>query len=646
MSESSYRFDSGPGYSEKTSHYCEVFLFVIFLCLHLSLLKLLNSMSSRWYRKPLVIGGFILIIIVLSLVPFFLQRTVVGKKNILSAESVSINRLLKNLDSTYWVNPHHSLQKVNSLIRIAEIVHDDSSLAMGHYYKAACFILLERYDSAFILCHTALRFAEDHKNELVVGKMKTVLANYYLAKNEVNEANKYLLEALVIFEKLGTKKDIANVLNGFGLLYYDLRQPDKAIGYYAQVLNLSKEPDKKRQESVAFLNISNCFLNKQEYDSTLFYLNKAAAGFRSLRDSAFIMMCTMNRGIVSITKGEKDQGLEYYFKVMDYSRRMQKKMLLGHTLFNIATVYYDNHNMDSATSYFMESMSVYRSIPNRNGEKNVLQQLAKIEQSKNNWKQAYTYYDRYINIKDSILNADLLKNINDLQWKHDFQKKEDENTEIKRKFEVKKRETIVLIITLTLVIIVVVLFGALIRLANKNLKKSGKLKELQIKHLQEQMAVHEKINTLEKLRLQAEIEAKNKELTSSSLQLINKNDILNNISNLTENFYKKKAVNDEYYKRLKSFLKENLDQERDWEHFKRLFEEVHTDFFKKLKQSCPEISENEMRLCAYLKINLQNKEIAKILNVTPDSLKTLRYRIRKKLNLEKDAVLEDYIREI
>lgn len=621
-------------------------MFVIFLCLHLSLLKLLNSMSSRWYRKPLVIGGFILIIIVLSLVPFFLQRTVVGKKNILSAESLSIKRLLKNLDSTYWVNPHHSLQKVNSLIRIAEIVHNDSSLAMGHYYKAACFILLERYDSAFILCHTALRFAEDHKNELVVGKMKTVLANYYLAKNEFNEANKYLLEALVIFEKLGTKKDIANVLNGFGLLYYDLRQPDKAIGYYAQVLNLSKEPDKKRQESVAFLNISNCFLNKQEYDSTLFYLNKAAAGFRSLRDSAFIMMCTMNRGIVSITKGEKDQGLEYYFKVMDYSRRMQKKMLLGHTLFNIATVYYDNHNMDSATSYFMESMSVYRSIPNRNGEKNVLQQLAKIEQSKNNWKQAYTYYDRYINIKDSILNADLLKNINDLQWKHDFQKKEDENTEIKRKFEVKKRETIVLIITLTLVIIVVVLFGALIRLANKNLKKSGKLKELQIKHLQEQMVVHEKINTLEKLRLQAEIEAKNKELTSSSLQLINKNDILNNISNLTENFYKKKAVNDEYYKRLKSFLKENLDQERDWEHFKRLFEEVHTDFFKKLKQSCPEISENEMRLCAYLKINLQNKEIAKILNVTPDSLKTLRYRIRKKLNLEKDAVLEDYIREI
>jgi len=185
-----------------------------------------------------------------------------------------------------------------------------------------------------------------------------------------------------------------------------------------------------------------------------------------------------------------------------------------------------------------------------------------------------------------------------------------------------------------------------IRLANKNLKKSDKLKELQIIHLQEKMAADEKINELEKLRLKAEIEAKDKELTTSSLQLITKNEILTHISDIAENYYKNKAVNEECYIKLKSVLKENLDQERNWEHFKRLFEEVHKDFFKKLKITCPEISENEMRLCAYLKINLQNKEIAKILNVTPDSLKTLRCRIRKKLYLEKETILEEYIRSV
>ncbi|HLO91500.1 MAG TPA: hypothetical protein VK172_10085 [Lentimicrobium sp.] len=603
-------------------------------------------MSRSRYKYPFIIGTSVLIIILLTGVYYFLQPARIEEKSPDRVENSSINQLLKSLDSTYWVNPQKSLKSVNHLINLSEKFHNNGALAMGLYYKAACYIMLERYDSAFILCHTALRYAEDQKNELIVGKMKTVLANYYLAKNEFNDANKCLLDAQVIFERLGTKKDIANALNGFGLLYYDLREPDKAIGYYRKVLSLSKEPDKKRQESVAYLNISNCYLNKQDYQRTLFYLNKAALGFKELHDSTFIMMCTMNRGIVSIARGDKEQGLSYYFQVLDYSRRMQKKILLGHTFFNIANVYYDNNMLDSAQKYFYESMIVYRSIPNRNGEKNVLQQLSKIEQSNNNWKQAYAYYDRYISIKDSILNADLLKNINDLQWKHDFQKKENETTEIRKQFEIKKRETVILVISFTLIILVVVLFGALIRLANKNLKKSDKLKELQIIHLQEQMAADEKINNLEKLRLQTEIEAKNKELTTSSLQLINKNDILVNISGIAESFYKKKALNDDCYSRLKSILKENLDQERDWEHFKPLFEDVHKDFFKNLKQTCPAISESELRLCAYLKINLQNKEIAKILNVTPDSLKTLRSRIRKKLCLEKEVILEDYIRGV
>ncbi|HNX79684.1 MAG TPA: tetratricopeptide repeat protein, partial [Prolixibacteraceae bacterium] len=532
------------------------------------------------------------------------------------------------------------------LIDLSRKINDMNALAMAFYYKAACSIILERYDSAFIICHHALKFAENQKNELVTGKMKNVLANYYLAKNEFNDANKCLMEAFALFEKHGTKKDMANVLNGFGLLYYDLKEPDKAIGYYNRVIGISKEPDKKRQESVAYLNISNCYLNKQDYRRTLEYLNKALAGFHALNDSGFIMMCNMNLGIVSINQGDTVKGLGYYFKVMEFSKRMKKKILLGHTLFNIANVYFANNNLVMAGKYFMESIKVYRSISNKNGEKNVLLELSKIEQRNNNWKQAFAYYDHYINLKDSILNTDLLKNINDLQWKYDFQKKETETAIIRKKFELKQRETVILIISFTFFIVVVLLFGAVIRLANKNLKKSDKLKELQIIHLQEKMAADEKINELEKLRLKAEIEAKDKELTTSSLQLITKNEILTHISDIAENYYKNKAVNEECYIKLKSVLKENLDQERNWEHFKRLFEEVHKDFFKKLKITCPEISENEMRLCAYLKINLQNKEIAKILNVTPDSLKTLRCRIRKKLYLEKETILEEYIRSV
>ncbi|HLN52629.1 MAG TPA: hypothetical protein VK212_02905 [Lentimicrobium sp.] len=602
-------------------------------------------MSGRWYLKPVItVSGIATVALVIALL---LWKP--GKHDDRRAHAgnySTITRLLRSLDSSYWENPLQSLDSVTLLAALAGNTGDKDALAMALYYKAACYTLLEQYDSSFLLCHKAMSYAREQKNERVVGKVKTVLANYHLAKNEFDDANKCLMDALLILEKHGTKKDIANVLNGFGLLYYDLKEPGKAIGYYNRVIQLSKEPGQKRQEAVAYLNISNCYRLRQDFNLTLHYLDKALSGFRILNDSVFIMMCNMNLGIVSIDQGDRAKGLDYYFKVKDFSTRRDQKALLGHTLFNIANVYNSIDNIDLARKYYLESMVVYKSISNKNGEKSVLFELSKIEQNRDNWKQAFAYYDHYIRIKDSVINADLLKNINDLQWKYDFQKKENETMAIKKKFELKQRETIILIISFTSFTLVALMFVALIRLRNKNLIKADKLKELQINHLQEKIAADDKINTLEKLRLKAEIEAKNKELTTSSLQLITKNEILGNVSGIAESYYKKKAVNDECYIKLKSILKENLDQERDWEHFKRLFEEVHRDFFSNLKLNCPEITENELRLCAYLKINLQNKEIAKLLNVTPDSLKTLRYRIRKKLCLEKESILEDYIRGI
>jgi len=603
-------------------------------------------MSSSGYKKTIVFGGVILIIVVLLIITFVWHDNHIAEKSKYGVETANINILLKTIDSTYWRSPQQSLILINQLINLSEKINDKEALSMALYYKAVCYNILAQYDSAFILCQYALKFAENQNNEFVIGKLKNVLANYYLIKNEYTLANKCLMEALAIFEKLGRKKDIANVLNGFGLLYYELNQPDKAIGYYTRMIELSIESGNIRQKSVVNLNISNCYLSKNDYNMTLFFLHKALTGFQALKDSIHIMSCNMNLGIVYIEQGNIEKGLNYYFKVMEYSKRLKQKLLFGNTLFNIGNVYYENSNLVLARKYFMESLNEYRSIENKNGERNVLLELSKIEQRHNNWKQSHIYYIRYINIKDSIINSDLLKNIADLQWKYDFQKKENETTLILKKYEVKKKETVILVISFAFFIVVVLLVGALVRLAHNNLKKSNKLKEIEINHLQEKIAKDDKINKLEKLKLKAEIEAKNKELTTSSLQLITKNDILTNISGITENFYMNKAVSEECYVKLKRVLKENLDQERDWGHFKRLFEEVHKDFFKKIKLTCPEITENELRLCAYLKINLQNKEIAKLLNITSESLKTLRYRIRKKFGLEKEAILEEYIRDI
>ena len=90
-------------------------------------------------------------------------------------------------------------------------------------------------------------------------------------------------------------------------------------------------------------------------------------------------------------------------------------------------------------------------------------------------------------------------------------------------------------------------------------------------------------------------------------------------------------------------IDQNLNQTDDWEMFLEAFNHADNKFLKKLKKEHPNLSPNDIKLCAYLRLNLSSKEIAPLLNISPRSVEIKRYRLRKKMNLEHDANLTDYI---
>jgi DNA-binding CsgD family transcriptional regulator len=80
--------------------------------------------------------------------------------------------------------------------------------------------------------------------------------------------------------------------------------------------------------------------------------------------------------------------------------------------------------------------------------------------------------------------------------------------------------------------------------------------------------------------------------------------------------------------------------------FKLYFEEVNRDFYRKLNDLNPELTTNDHRLCALIKLNMNSKEMASVLNVAPNSIKSSRYRLKKKLGLDMEADLEEFIRSL
>ncbi|WP_236136485.1 two-component regulator propeller domain-containing protein [Mongoliitalea daihaiensis] len=146
-------------------------------------------------------------------------------------------------------------------------------------------------------------------------------------------------------------------------------------------------------------------------------------------------------------------------------------------------------------------------------------------------------------------------------------------------------------------------------------------------------------------KLEAEIQSKNKELASATMHLLNKNEFIDHTKNQLSQIIKKsknQEVKNELEKVINSIDK-NIAEDNDWEQFEIHFDQVHGDFMERFKKSFPSLSPQEIKLSAYLRMNLSTKEIAHLMNISARGVEISRYRLRKKLNLERSENLQEFI---
>ncbi len=154
----------------------------------------------------------------------------------------------------------------------------------------------------------------------------------------------------------------------------------------------------------------------------------------------------------------------------------------------------------------------------------------------------------------------------------------------------------------------------------------------------EQVENEKEIIRIKNERLQIEFKNKSKELAASTMGIIKKNELLTTIKNELNAIKDKSQV-----KPVVNIIDKSLKQNDDWEFFKEAFNNADSEFLKNLKSSHPSLSPNDLKLCAYLRLNLSSKEIAPLLNISPRSVEIKRYRLRKKLNLSHEDNLVNYI---
>jgi tetratricopeptide (TPR) repeat protein len=246
-----------------------------------------------------------------------------------------------------------------------------------------------------------------------------------------------------------------------------------------------------------------------------------------------------------------------------------------------------------------------------------------------NFKKAYDYQNIRIQYADSIVNKENLEKINELETKYQTEKKEAEialqKEEIKTLNEKAKVDKLTKGLYAGGMASALALFGLSVFGYRQRIKKNRIAREKQ-----------------EEIYRQ-EIAHKKKELASQTLHLVQKNTFLEELKENLENLKNSPDKFKMEFRRIVMLLKKEKASDKDWETFKTYFSEVHNDFDQKLKTLYTDISEKEIRLAAFLRMNLTTKEIAATLNVLPDSILKSKYRLKKKLGLDKETDLTSFL---
>ncbi len=149
---------------------------------------------------------------------------------------------------------------------------------------------------------------------------------------------------------------------------------------------------------------------------------------------------------------------------------------------------------------------------------------------------------------------------------------------------------------------------------------------------------------LKENQLQDQIEYRNKQITTHTLNIIQKNETLLGLKSKLEGVLKHadpKATVE--IKRTIKFIDESFKLDKDWEDFKLYFEQIYTGFYAKLKINYPDLTNHELKHCALIRLNLSIQECASILGISPESIKVSRTRIRKKVDAESGVGLTEFI---
>lgn len=302
------------------------------------------------------------------------------------------------------------------------------------------------------------------------------------------------------------------------------------------------------------------------------------------------------------------------------------KQLHISSLLNRGWAFVNTGQTDSAAVYVAEARRVAAGLGSARADESIYKLLAKVNEMQHRWDSAYHFQRLYYDCHEETRGKSVLADIRAVGMKHEI-----EEYRVASLLEREKEKTWIrtsLIIGLSLLVLLTASIYIIYVLRRK-------MQDEQRRQMQKD---HEHIARLSQEK--ELVETKNRELSANSILLMKKNDSLKKALREMENIHKNFHVD---IGDIKSEIVSSLKGDESWDTFKLHFERVHPQFFSTLKKMYPRLTDNELRLCAYIRIGLSNKQIAQMLLVQSKAVIQARYRLKKRMDLPETASVSDFL---
>jgi tetratricopeptide (TPR) repeat protein len=439
----------------------------------------------------------------------------------------------------------------------------------------------------------------------------------YEAKGEIDKALSHLNQALEIYEKLDSDSGLLSILVNMGNCFYEAGNAKQALVYQKKAYKLALALGDSKKIPITILNYSMLSLYVEgdtgKIDSLLNQLKNNPV---THKNPDILSTYYQNMAVFYGQTGQPEKAEQNYELALETALSYSETAAPG-IYSGLARLYVKKGEFTKAETYYHQALQ----SSSKKSEKRLLYlDLARFYTQRNNIDSASAYWEKSMRLMEALEEERIqelsLKSKNNI----DLIQKEKEIAILE---EQRKRSVLQKQINQGTI------FGLLVLLA-----LLGIIAFLFIKHKKKQLQVKK-----------AELKLKNQNLLNLSLQINQKNQVLKDFET---NIVHPKTTGESagLQRAAKKALKQSLKIDEDWKKFELYFNDLYSGFYDKLKNSYPDLTNNELRICSLAKLRFNLKEISQTLFLSVDSVKSARYRIRKKLNLQASDDLSDFLNNL